>query len=143
MFDLKKTHLVLACCISGLLCIITSISLGIAWTYWSPVLGSCTHMNCGCILYGSSLVTIFIGGDITFCQLVTFCPLLPAVIVFGVAIYYAYQIRNERPRQLSSRSEYHNMCLNSRSRWNFNICILHICVCVYRINIVRESLKLK
>lgn len=89
-----KAELILAKCYpiivgAALICSITS---AIAWNHWRWVLDLCGYdTNCGCILYGESMSTQFVGGHAAYCYWITYGPLLPLFVALVLSLFHGFR----------------------------------------------------
>lgn len=65
---------------------------GIVWNYWKYALDVCPDENCGCILYGKSGISFFIGGHAGYCYWIIYGPLLPIAFSLIMVIFHFIRV---------------------------------------------------
>lgn len=73
--------------------LICSICSAVVWNHWRWVLDLCRYdTNCGCILYGESMSTQFIGGHAAYCYWITYGPLLPLIFAVILSLFHGFRV---------------------------------------------------
>lgn len=57
---------------SSILLLISLVTTALVWGHWAYTLDTCPLYNCGCIFFGIAFENGFAGGNVEFCQYVTY-----------------------------------------------------------------------
>ncbi|XP_072152313.1 uncharacterized protein [Bemisia tabaci] len=82
------------------------VCMGIVWGYWAGALDQCSEElrdlhgtpigrggeSCGCLLYGSSTFSGFVGSDTIVCRFLTFAHFPAVLVASAFALYHGYRV---------------------------------------------------
>ncbi|XP_014213356.1 uncharacterized protein LOC106642937 [Copidosoma floridanum] len=84
---------------SALASLLSMLLMLIVWQHWIWTLDGCINGDCGCILYGKSTFSTFMGGDVKLCHYGSFGLVGNLLVSIVLGFYHGY--RSCIPRSLS------------------------------------------